>query len=334
MKTRMISQSGKYSFKNYESEAWQLFEQRLISCGLELSNENFFSKVDALICHGYSKKAIKEAQRSNVPKNHRVLVLWEPPIINPKLHRDQYLKNFGHIYTPSKLWAKKFKTEYFNYPVGKFEKEDITSNLHNRSHKIVMIQANKYSLIKGENYSLRRALVTTSNLAKEHIETYGTGWQKFPFKDFVKSVLKLLRNLDMGISKNSIFKLSAGAVNARGTSNNKIETLKKYKISIVIENHSSYVSEKLFDSLNAGCVTVYVGPNLENFGLNNKMVIQVEPDHDKIEFVLEKLLSMSDSELGELRDNQNKFLALSAPMWENTKVLSKLADDICKNLFL
>lgn len=332
MKTRMISQSGKYSFKNDESEAWQLFEQRLHICGLELVNEKFFSKIEALICLGYSKKAIKEAQRSNVPKNRRILVLWEPPIVNPKLHKEKYLRNFGHIYSPSKVWAKQFNTEYFNYPVGKFEKKDITGNLHNRFHKIVMIQANKFSLIKGENYSLRRALVTRSKLGQDHIDTYGTGWQRFPFKDFAKSVLKLLRNLDMGISKNGVCKLSTSTANARGTTKNKIETLKKYKISIVIENHSSYVSEKLFDSLNAGCVTVYVGPQLDNFGLNNKMVIQVEPNKDKIEFVLEKLLSMSDSELSKLRDNQNRYLVLSAPVWENTKVLSKLAEEICKNL--
>jgi hypothetical protein len=49
-----------------------------------------------------------------------------------------------------------------------------------------------------------------------------------------------------------------------------------YKYSVVIENEASYVSEKLFEALFAGCIPKYVGPNLREFDFPAGLVIEVE----------------------------------------------------------
>jgi hypothetical protein len=51
-----------------------------------------------------------------------------------------------------------------------------------------------------------------------------------------------------------------------------------YKYSIVIENTSNYVSEKLFDSLLSGCIPIYVGPDLSLYDLPENLYLQAEPN--------------------------------------------------------
>ena len=51
-----------------------------------------------------------------------------------------------------------------------------------------------------------------------------------------------------------------------------------YRLCLVIENWPYYVSEKLFDALFAGCIPVYVGPSLINFGIPPGLVFEAEPN--------------------------------------------------------
>jgi hypothetical protein len=48
------------------------------------------------------------------------------------------------------------------------------------------------------------------------------------------------------------------------------------KFSLVIENSSDYISEKLLDSLIDGCIPIYMGPSFEGTALNEDLVIRFE----------------------------------------------------------
>jgi len=159
MRIRVVSQSGEPYFPFSTSGPWLKFKNNLINKSDIIVTQKFGQKVDALICHGYSKKAIFEAKRSNVPKNKMILVLWEPPITHPKLHSSKYLSNFGYIYAPSKEWAKNHNAIYFKWPVGKIKKKYKFSNFNSRSKNAVIIQGNKVNFFKDENYSLRRKVL-------------------------------------------------------------------------------------------------------------------------------------------------------------------------------
>ena len=64
---------------------------------------------------------------------------------------------------------------------------------------------------------------------------------------------------------------------------NKYDTLSKYKISITIENCNDYISEKIFDSFLAGTIPVYVGPDLNQFGIPHNLYFHADPSIKSIE---------------------------------------------------
>jgi hypothetical protein len=328
MRIRIIGQAGEPIFPFSNSGPWVKFKDSLIHGKDVLVIKKFGQKIDALICHGYSKSAISEAKRSKVPKNRMILVLWEPPIIQPKLHSDEYLSNFGFIYAPSKEWAKKYDAIYFNWPVGSIKSEFKITSFKNRHKNAVMIQGNKVNFFKGENYSLRRNLLFKSLKLKSPIMLYGSEWNKIPLKQMVKAFLNFLLNIKHGISWHAVKYTKSKYPYYKGISENKFSTLEKYKISIVIENHDSYVSEKIFDSLNSNCITIYVGPNLVDYGLNKNIAIQPSPNSKSVLNSLEKVMQLSDREVLEMLKTQRYYLEKVMKNWNNEIVLKNLAKDI------
>jgi hypothetical protein len=67
-----------------------------------------------------------------------------------------------------------------------------------------------------------------------------------------------------------------------GLSSNKLETLANYRYSLVIENSMEFMTEKLFDSLFAGTFPVYVGPDIELFGIPSFVALQASPNVDSV----------------------------------------------------
>jgi hypothetical protein len=257
-----------------------------------------------------------------------ILILWEPPIIQPKLHSDKYLSNFGFIYAPSKEWAKKYNAIHFNWPVGDIKSELKIASFKTRNKNAVIIQGNKVNFHKGENYSLRRTVLFKSLKLKYPIMLYGSEWGKLPVRQMFKSFVNFLLNIRYGVSWNAVKYAMARYPYYKGVSKNKFSTLEKYKISIVIENHNSYVSEKIFDSLNSNCITIYVGPNLTEYGLNKNIAIESGPNSKSILQSLEKIMQLSDRELLEIHKTQRYYLKKVMKNWSNEIVLKNLAKDI------
>ncbi len=326
MRIRVVGQAGEALFPFNDSGPWAKFRDILITSKDVLVIQKFGQEIDALICHGYSKNAISEANNSKIPKNKMILILWEPPVVHPKLHSDEYLSNFGYIYAPSKEWAKEFNSIYFKWPIGDFRSK--LPNYKYRKNSAVMIQANKINFFKGENYSLRRISLYKSLKLKYPIKLYGTDWDKIAIKETFKAFVYLLLNFKLGFSINAIKYTSRKYPHYEGISKNKFTTLEKYKYSIVIENHNSYVSEKIFDSLNSHCITIYVGPSLVDYGLNENMAIQSDPDHKSILENLGKVMDLSDSETRKLHKIQRYHFQKVKAKWNNHLVLSNLAKDI------
>ena len=328
MKIRVVGQAGEPVFPFGTNSPWVKFKNNLINKKDVLITQQFGEKIDALICHGYSKDAILEAHESKISKNKMVLVLWEPPIIHPKLHSDEYLSNFGHIYAPSKNWAKKHNAVYFNWPIKAIKSNLKISEFKTRQKNAVMIQRNKVNFLKDENYSLRRILLFKSLRLKYPITLYGSGWDKIHSKQIIKAFFNLILNFKHGISKNALRYTKVQYPNYLGEPKNKFTTLKKYKFSIVIENHNSYISEKIFDSLNSGCITIYVGPNLVDYGLDENLAIQSDANADSILTSLEKTMKLDDKKLSEIHKRQRYYMNKVAKNWNSEIVLKNLAKDI------
>lgn len=328
MKIRLIGHSKNPTMNVGVEGPWYQFKKTLEELGLEINTEDFGNKNDCLIANSHSKEAILECKNNKTPINRRILILWEPKIVVPKLYSRRILSQYGKIYTPSVDWSEKVKGEIFKWPqlnlrshVPKYENWGV------RKNKAVMVLANKFSASRGEQYSLRRELNRLC-ADKEIMDLYGAKWNEgymYNMRHYVGNLLRTpITNLDLSSAKYLKKKYS----NFKGHSENKLDTTSKYAISVVIENSSDYISEKLFDSVASGAITIYVGPNLERYGLSGETAIQTKASAKEIIKVVRNLQSKSIDEQRKIAKNQYNSLLKAADRWEGNLVLTTLARDI------
>jgi hypothetical protein len=189
-----------------------------------------------------------------------------------------------------------------------------------------MIQGNKFSARKGELYSLRRKIIV--NLGPISLDLFGTNWNKGLNFDWWHWSRSVINSNFAEISTRSFFGIGKKYNNYFGVTDDKNKTLSQYKIAVVIENSADFISEKLFDSIRSGCVSVYVGPNLEKYGIPKGSAIQVDAKHEVVSSMVRSLLEKSNEELEMIARNQRDNLIKVSQDWNNTLVLSKLASDI------
>jgi hypothetical protein len=308
---------------------WHEFVKELKNKGCEIVQDDFGAQIDLLIANSHSRKGIKEAQKSKLDQNKKHLILWEPPVIDHKRHRESVLKQYGVIWSPTINWASKHNTRIFNWPqlrleehIESFEKWSL------RENKSVMVLANKFSAAKGELYSLRRELGIKT--AKNFIlDLYGDKWNLTRMYSLRHYFGNLIRTPIWKISMKSWRYLGSQQKNYKGLSLDKAKTCSKYRIVVVLENSKDYISEKFFDAFASGAIVVYVGPSLNQFGIPDETAILVEPN---VNLIMEKIIEISNLETKEQYEiscsQQRNILSISSE-WECNFVLKKLASDIC-----
>jgi hypothetical protein len=133
---------------------------------------------------------------------------------------------------------------------------------------------------------LRRILAYKSN----DIDLYGYGWNK-GMKSNMKALLievrKYIRH-PLNLKVKGLKYYFRNQENYKGSVDNKIHTMENYRIAIVIENSLNYVSEKIFDSFSAGCIPIYVGPDLNEYEIPSNLYIQAEPSERGVKEAIEK----------------------------------------------
>ena len=60
-----------------------------------------------------------------------------------------------------------------------------------------------------------------------------------------------------------------------GRVSSQFEFLRKLEFVVVIENEPTYLTEKLLNAIIAGCVPLYLGPPLSEFGVPDDVAVQV-----------------------------------------------------------
>lgn len=114
--------------------------------------------------------------------------------------------------------------------------------------------------------------------------------------------------------------------------NNKLEALKDYAFSIVIENSKTpyYFTEKLIDSFMTGTVPIYWGcTHIDKFFNKNGMIIFNDVNDLKIklnDLSLEKY-EMMKPEINENFEKAKQFLIAEDWIYNNTKILNKIKNN-------
>ena len=220
-------------------------------------------------------------------KNHAekaTLVINEPSVVIPEHSQTKIRRQFnivievGRPYSEPivpwpQTWASPANQEVNKYP-----------------NRAVLIQSAKYSFVKGQLYGLRM-LVASSD---KRIDVFGHGWSESPVRTVGRLALELIRSL-RGKARLDLSTLTSAfrkPLNYLGSVDSKISTMNQYKVALVIENSQEYMSEKLFDALFARCIPVYVGAELEPFGIPDSLYVKAAPTKESISEAISFALSM------------------------------------------
>jgi len=329
LKIRITGQSGEHQFPFSDSGPWREFKEEVVSQGHEIVDGLFDPDSDALICNNHSKFAIKEAKKNGIPLARRALVIWEPFIVHKRNYSRKILKQYGKIYTPSPIWASKVCGNSFNWPQDKIVEIENFDKWILRENRFVIIQGNKFSALKGELYSLRRKVIQK---LMPQVALYGTNWNRGAIWDLRRWVISAIKSVPSKISWRSLYGIGRTQQSFRGGTDDKFGTLSKYRLAIVIENSADFVSEKLFDCISAGCLVLYVGPNLNQFGIQDDHLFLSAPNIEEISTKCKEILGKSASGQYSIAKAQNESLRQNSNNWENSRVLRELAQVILKNM--
>jgi hypothetical protein len=180
-------------------------------------------------------------------------------------------------------------------------------------------------LIKGELYSTRSKAYTTIS----SLDLFGMGWDRATFR----SVLKMAKECFIAVRGNGRLNFACLAnlwtkpLNYLGESKDKLETLSKYRYSVVIENCLEYVSEKLIDCILAGTIPVYVGPPTHPFGIPQHLIFSAEPN---LESINKALIKAEECNWGAWRAAASDwvFSSSSRATWASRNCNIRLVNDL------
>jgi len=280
--------------------------------------------VRKIVCINYSPKFRSEVNHSDVDYHERTLVRMEPSVVLPANFSRSRRKQFGKVITvggetnPDDLtvrWPLIFPSETSLAAIFSTE----------RAERIVLINRNKISFVKGELYSLRRKAIRSI----DNLDLYGTDWDS---KSLPRLVIAL-RSLGYAILNFKVPALSGITLwfqnyrVSQGPAGDKLATMSKYRYALVVENSEEYMSEKLMEALFAGCIPIYVGPDPQEYGIPKDLVIWTRPT---IQAIKTSLTEATNWNFEEFHSRLKEFLLSSETRdsWDSDNVYQKMLDII------
>ncbi len=263
--------------------------------------------------------------------SHCHLLRLEPDVVLPANYSKLREKKFGTIITVGGNPSKYATT--VPWP------QDMSSKIHWNSgqedlrlDKVVIVNGNKLSLIEGELYGLRRDAISRL----EALDLFGTSWDMGIFARLV-TVAKAaglavvngrfprFSGLKGWFKSYPQWKGPIGSGYSPNSNEEKLAIMSKYKYALVIENSIDYMSEKLFDAFFAGCIPIYVGPDVENYGIPSNLVVQATPS---IRSIMESIEQAKGLDLDSFQLQVREYLTDDATRlkWNRENVYKRILD--------
>jgi hypothetical protein len=276
--------------------------------------------------------------RQKIPSaDFRVLLLFEPQAVMPwQYRRDNYSK--FNLVVPMSFWrAKELGIE--NHFFKSYANEGLRfPELDNqRKKKIVMINSAKFSSGCTSLYSLRRETSKRLHSIGEDYTLYGENWRMPKILELRKRLVSLRNSI---VARESIcINEFASLMLYRypeyyGWIENKFELLSQAQLSLIIENDRHDITEKIFDSMYAGAVPIYVGPEFSReFPQLERCIIRASTNVDSI---VEKVQGTTYEEVQRCRLAIKKFLGDESEagigFWRPEYQWNKVSEIIYKTL--
>jgi hypothetical protein len=233
-----------------------------------------------------------------LPKSRRILIATEPVTTNARQYTDRVQESFWKVLIPSALYPT--KNNSWVWPQGGYldpfrSKGKIVCNRNDRQG-VAIIAENKFSFARESNYSLRTQTIVEASRVGIDLKIAGNNWTRGFLWTFFKQLrvflffLRAYRFPDF--SKWTMPIPRRFRAKCIGYVQDEIGFLGNSKVAIVIENESSYVSEKLYLALRSGSKCVYVGPKIvQPFEFPQGFLYLAEPLVESIMSVTRQALS-------------------------------------------
>ncbi len=276
---------------NLESDAYEILLQE-IQEGIKDSN---FDELEIEIYLNFHEGQKLDSKKMNV------LLLQEPKSVLPWQYQSKVLSQFD-VVIPFGPWrAHALGIAHWVFMPYRFPLQAEAQNV-NREIWLSMINAGKFSSSVNSNYGLRR--VVCKKLVKEEIDfrLFGWDWNTSYVTELRKRYIALRASF---LAKEKIswretfstlfhhFKAYQGGIKT------KSQILQNSELTLVIENESDYVTEKIFDAFNYQTVPIYVGPDLGTLLPEiEQCLLRCEPNAESI---IQRIKQTSTEEILEKR---------------------------------
>lgn len=192
-----------------------------------------------------NEKSIYQTAIDAGKRSSMAIMLWEPAVIDPDNYTQELYDKFDTVLTWNDDLVDNIKFFKFLHPYQ--EKNIKIENIEFQKKKmLVNISMNKYSNHKNDLYRERRSAIDffEKNLEDE-FDLFGYGW-----------------NMPVSNTEKYFPFLTKQYKSYRGTCDDKMSVLAKYKFSICyenIKNEKGWITEKIFDCFHAKVIPIYWG---------------------------------------------------------------------------
>ena len=254
---------------------------------------------------------------ASIPK---VLIRTEPAVVSPNSYVGKNLSEFASVISLGTVAEKGEGVFHWPQEFAQSQGEELPK-LSERIDNPVMVTSNKISFVEKELYSLRREVI----FELPGLVLLGYLWARGPVRKALVALKELWIAVRSGapLSKKALKYFFRRPQNYLGQTKNKRQALSAYKYCIVIENSPTYLSEKLFDALFAGCIPIYVGPKVADFGIPSGLVFEAD---ESVSSVNESLEIARNLDLRQWENLRKEFLSSSQTRlrWKTENVYSDL----------
>jgi len=306
-------------------------------------NSEFFISIN------HNRKAYSKFIRSGgIPKN-AILVRREPQAVHPIQYQMAMENRYGLILSPGAVAEIQHREVLLNTPYVisanpnslSFSDQSIRSVLsspgfaeiftlehwYKRKYFLTLFASNKVSPSKRQNYSIRRKIVKVHG---DEIEVFGQLWSASALSQISHRTRVLIFSLRSGYlpSLKSIYgSMFHKYPNCHGIFEDKFAITRNTKFSLVIENDSTCITEKLFDAFFSGNIPIYLGPDLAQYGIPDDLYVRMKEDFTSS---LTEIRGFQDVEIQKRLSAIFSFI--SAPdfyeKWSDEKVFASIAQEI------
>ena len=258
LKNNKIFSNDPHLIRDDVGRPYILLRQELHRLNIDLATEDINSPADSVISIALN---IDTSSPCLQCKGKRYVLITEPPCVLPNNWNVNHYKLFDRVFTYNDNWVDNQKVFLLRFP-GNYGYGPIAEPSFSEKKLIALVAGFKSNNHPDELYSERiRAIRWFADNHPDEFDLFGVGWPdsfRPKFNRYVEFCLlksKFNHFIDLLFSKNVVY---------RGKIKSKREVLSQYKFSICYENcvgEDGYITEKIFDSMGAGCVPIYRGAN-------------------------------------------------------------------------